>query len=457
MGLFSSKTYVAVGASTGRLTDEEPKDRLINSILNAIRTGNNIANTLKYYNLTGYTRKLEQYYRAAQNSNQFVLPFSSALADDANKDEIESILGAIEGEAVAVTQSYFEEFTAISWGRQWLFDNDSNYDYNTNTYYYRSVTWTVTDITESGSNLRIELTAGNGTISEYIPPTSVLPPTGNHYLVEYVLASAKTDKKLWYYNPLDGTYPELADSPLSLIEFYPIVPIRYNDININADISSSAYITYSKLLKYVNYDLDMLTESLTQITNEDGDLVDAPNLDLISDIFFIQGINLYTNSSEEANILYHTFQAILSNPKYVKADFDAALASNSKVAYNKLFIIANNFTLLMYYYYSETTNIQGSIGDVGTYKCTIDIQGDTGYTYSDLSKESGESGGTLSGNYLVLQHQFSKSAYTEIRIRGFYILHEINTVIGKRFHQINLEAWDGNSDLTDNQKNMVIP
>ena len=254
------------------------------------------------------------------------------------------------------------------------------------------------------------------------------------------------------YNYAKSSYIYGLPTATSAEEFIPIVPIRYNDKNTNDDKTSELYITTKNLLRTTKINLDDFTDQVTKKYNSKNELVNIADLDKISDIFVIYGINIYSDTQEEKEMLFKLFSS-LESIAGTKETFDTALADEVLFTPSTLLINEETFDYDLIYNYVTVTEIEGKVSERDTYTVTFSINGTHTYVPDgDLEEEL-----EYLLDYVTIRHQTTLSTYTEIVIHGLYIYHMVKTVSGGKIHPVNLVTFTEGLELTPEHKNFIIP
>ena len=460
-GPFGSKTVVAVSAATHQLNKDLPEDRFNNVIFSAISRKTDLSKAISYYQLTGFSSKLRSYYDYAVGNYPTGLPTTNIRNDTYKNTELASVLSSIEGEAVKVIESFLYAPDVNVWGKWWLQENEPTYNYTNHTLEINRVTWNVDSftpvlnkVTAQFNDITVGLISGN--ISGSYGKIGTYPPTNIHIIAEYSLVSNPAVKKIWIYDPTLNTYPELTtNEAVDTKGIYPAIPIRYNDRNINEDKDSDEYKASKELFRKITLDFDDITQALTYTQDARGDYQPIPDLHLISDIYFIIGVNVYGEDQGTKELLYRFFQGIKSLGRTTKTIYDNIISTNQNpISRNNLYINAGNLDMDITYNYIDETTETGQIGAIGEYETQFIITNNIGHSYSDGIENQSQS---IPVSQLKIQLQTAYNTYQEITVHGLTIGHAINTVKGVRFATFKLSGYTPGQDISDDQKNFVIP
>ncbi|MGH1461217.1 MAG: hypothetical protein ACRBB6_04195 [Neptuniibacter sp.] len=365
-----------------------------------------------------------------------------------------------------VTESVVVAYVLDSWAATYVshtsdhtgatIDYTYTLDFQVTKTYDIEDTTTVTD--NSGTNVTVTNTQQVDVSTVTIVPTAYqasLSVAGNfdsYYSVDYEVGGVK---KTWIYREKDGTYPSLdlpAGGALSS-PFYPVVPLRINNTNTNADTGSQEYITGSKLLKKVGLDLDDLTSGIEENPDE-GD---------IDHVFVVFGVQLQSEEKAVQKYLLAFFEYLASVSDVGLTEYTAWEQSRpiddgqGGVLYyampetsppkNNLKIQDNKYHIDIRYSYIDVNTVTGSIGSVGTVTSTTTVLPPETTAY--LDQESAFTGVTFEVSYITFQQQISATQYKEVIVKG---LTYTNYVYGS--HTVETTLADS---VDPDDQNFVIP
>ena len=452
---FHGKTVVSVQVATQPLHTEVPEDRLTTIITNTIlgSAKNDLLGAILYANLAGYKAQLLAYANYGASSYTYGLPVTNLSNNEVNAIEVKAVLDVIlSPDTVTINRSFLFEPTNFVWAQWWLYENEVNYNFTDNTLLQDAITWDVVGATRVGNNITVQLDDG-GTPGTYATTITDMPAADIYYEVEYIINGAPTVDHIWLYQPSLGTHATL-DVTNSFVtnNVFPIVPIRIDDVNVNADKESDEYKTTKQLLNIVHIDLNDITTGVTKQPDEDGNLtIDIANLNLISDIFYLYAINIYGQTQIEKQTLYNLFVNLEGQSRLTKTQHDAQLLTNLGLSDNTFSINSTTFNYEVTFSYITITNIAGHVLDRGTYSVSYTAQ-----TNAIHTRDTGDDQRIIRGS-ITIRYQSTETEYTEIFVKGLYILQEVQSVKGLRTVEIFIEAYTPGADLTDNQRNFIIP
>jgi len=119
----------------------------------------------------------------------------------------------------------------------------------------------------------------------------------------------------WFYDINSGKHPELDlsydDEPDNY--FYPVVPIRYNNVDYTAVAKQSTplYLTSKKLLNKAGMDIQVIADLIN----------DNPNVGDVDHAYVMWGIDLQTTRNESIQYLVEFFDYLADNATIEQNDF----------------------------------------------------------------------------------------------------------------------------------------
>ncbi len=429
-GIFKGETVVSVQQQTQPLFDKFPKNRLTAAILKTVQTQQDISSALKYNNLTSFGNISNQYYVYGRDTYTYGIPESNLAAKNYNIDEVESVITTDIGSALTVTVSYLYYPTEKIWANWILQQTYPTFDYSEQEVTIAGTLYSIESITGDFGEISVVLsnTSGSGIVLEITDE----PAKNVYYIAEYILDSDPATQYLWVYDPFTSIYPSLnVDTSIDTAQFYPIVPIRVNDRNINADKTTELYQTTKRLLNYAKIDLDDLTARVTKKTNDDGDEVDIDELDKISDIFLLYGVNVYAESQLEKRALFEIIEQFADLAYF---DETTALIDDGT---NNFSIRSATFLYEVIFTYINTSVISKIRGPVNSY-----------YTEVDVSS---------SPKKFIIYKQITGSQCLKYEVADLHITHSIKEAGQLKETTISLEAHRDGQELSDTKKAFIIP
>ena len=441
MGLFDNELEVQVQATTFPFTKKLRENRLYTAVLSAINGNGSISGALLRSNLTGHGLNTTRYYEYGLNKYLFGLPSSAFTADDFRIDEVTAVLESIEGEPITVNTSYFYFTDIYTWIQWWLYQNEPNYDYTTNSLDIGGVPWKLKNYKLNENEYSPGYTVyfeRNGVLTAYATKITDYPPYNQYYIVDYFLDSSPSINHLWLYSPTENLYPTLDDATISeaVDEFLPIVPLRINYSNVNRDKNSELYKDTKEILRTLRLNVDDLIEGATKTRNAENELVNVENLNKVTDIFVLYALNIYGNTQVEKKLLYEITERLEAFSLIDKATYESASSSSSEnLPKNSFTVAASNYFYQLEYGYVEKTTINQYRGDVGTY-----------YSSFDFATKS-----------ITVSLQTGGSEVTQYLIFDFRISHTVFAFGGNYRYNSTLENYSAGADRTESQDEMVIP
>jgi len=123
---------------------------------------------------------------------------------------------------------------------------------------------------------------------------------------------------IWIYVLSDETYSALdPDDQVNLDEFLPVVPLRYNNVDLTSDSNTSLYNTSNILVRKLGMNLKDL-----------GDIINSnPDVAEIDHAYLMFGVNLQTNYSPALRYLADFFELLRQSQLSDEATFNDTLAN----------------------------------------------------------------------------------------------------------------------------------
>ena len=447
-GLFSGKTVVSVNVSTVPINETIPENRLSNLLMAGSKQNKRIANTLLLHNLTSYKNMLNQFYAYGNSGYTYGLPESNLANNKYNLSAVNTVLEGLFGPNITTIESFLYRPTIAVWGRWWLQENEGGYDYTANTLLIDSTTWDVVGFSENVDKTEITVLLEDGSNTSTYGPITDYYVNEIYYCAEYHFDSAPTVDYTWLYQPSLGTHVTLnVTNTFDTTDLFPIVPLRTDSVNINADKTSTVYSTSRQVLSRVKMDINALTNSVTKQVNDDGTLRDTDDLENVSDIFLLFGLNIYGQTLLEKQTAYLIFNSLEGLARISEATYVAAVAADGEIPTNTFLVDSATFNYEVVFNYITASTIAGRIGNKGESKISFSINVNTSTT-----------GGTrLINDYIVIKHQITSSSYVNLLVHGLYLTHTLKTDRGERIAEIFLDSFNEGDSLSANQKNFIIP
>lgn len=333
-------TVVNAAVAVAKLFQTTP-DLTAQAIVDSIFSNRSITSNLINAQVNGFNKNVRDFYAYAQDNWTPGIP-SGAITDafeDEKEDEVKTILEGIEGESIVIDEFDFNT-PILKYLIYNFFQNDSNYSVERHS----KTIWLITNLTTgqmgypwvgtsyydyqggqyegarlNGSTLEIPIRPTTQYPEYHVRiDTDVSPITLStllyqvryHLLSDDGLPEEEQPTKWWVYNPADNTYPELNLTPSSISHnsFFPILPIRMDNQNVNEIVFNDPNFGYLSeevegLLRKLKIDLNELTANLVDPNN-------STNIDDIDDVYLLFGINLSTDTQIGKNYLYESFRQL---------------------------------------------------------------------------------------------------------------------------------------------------
>ena len=446
---FTDETIINTQVSTIRFYETEDMDRLTQNILQAQRLGADLSKVILYSNLTGSIHDVRQMVQYGNNGYIHGLPTSTLFNKQVNISAVDTVITTEVGEAITIISSFLSAPDIYTWAKWWMQENEPLYNYNTNTIFLTPTTWDVVGATGSFGSITVTLD-NVGTPGSYGPITAIPTAGVMYYIVDYELDSAPGVKINWLYDESSGTHPTLDVPPgtgTTTSNILPIIPIRKAGVNINATPNSTEAQSIKRMLALLKLDLTAISDGFTKQTDGNGQLIPAPNIDQITDIYIFFGVNIYGQGIEEKYLLYQMFNTFFFRQTTDKTDYDAAVtAGNVEIPLNVFTVREGSFDYALSFNYVTKVVIAGRVTEVGKHV----------FSYTEAANLLRPEGGNVQ-SYVTAQYQHSVTDYTEIVIHGIHAAHIITTSAGTAVTAINLEAYTPGATRTAMQNNFVIP
>jgi len=426
---FVDEEFYGVQVITAPLIDDVIPDSLQRAVLTAVREKDDIVARIQQAVLTGAMATANKYLDYGKTSYTHGLPTASMSYTTIDANAIETIIEGIEGEAITILSTSLAVMESDFWVKDWLY---ANYPYDSvdDTYQMADDYWYTYDSYVAGTadgtyDVSLSTTEDIGeppvpTLLEEELTTSAHNLTGNYYMVTYELVSDSGVTLNWSYEKGLGTYTDLDSSAGAGVftqDMLPIVPLREEFYSTNDDTGPSysevAATTSREIMNQVNLNYDEVISSIEE--NDD--------IALIEDAFFLFAVNLYNTSQSSLKALYVMFHQFYLSGGISKAEYEA---NPSGQDINTVKIDEQTYTAVLSYNWIDETDVEGSIGDEGTYNSTITVLDNTAWSTDANNVTTG--GGVNS--YIIYRYQYSATNYTELRVQGLFSLTSIQTVPG---------------------------
>ena len=176
----------------------------------------------------------------------------------------------------------------------------------------------------------------------------------------YKVSEDSTQWYYWVYKIGAGTYPDIDTSSVSVgsMELMPIVTIRNNFVNTNADKSSTRYLESKELLEALGVDIEEITAGIN----------DNPSISDVADAFIYLGVDLKDNTPEINKLVYETFAQLYEDSGlYTEGDKVNAVEDSADTGGYSATIQEMPYNIVLGWKHQKKEIISGSIGPVGTY------------------------------------------------------------------------------------------
>ncbi len=453
MGLFS-KTKIYVESFTTPLVEEVP-NLVQQSVLTSIRGERNISDDLIANTISGLGTNLKRYYRYGAEEYFYGVPSGSMNDEGASPTTVQNVISEEIGEDVLVDFSVYSTADGYYFALEYLLGTRG---LNQTTLVVSNPPSgaqgeTVFSYAKIVSSNQIEITYTDSVFDEftetYIYSGSILEDV-DYYHVGYFKydENEEVDTSVtyyWFYSPQEGTYEVLEPYSEFDSNYFPVVPLRYNNSDLTVDDGSERYKTSRRLLRQMKLSISQL-----------GDAVNAnPDIGDIDHAYVVMGVSPATEVVAAKKYLYDFFKDKETSSPYDKEAFDQwndrenTFKAQSPPPINSLRIseagIAYNVELG--WLYIESTLKSGQIepdakaGDVNT---EIVVRPSTSNQYYSYDNSS-----------FIVRKQINSTTYDEVEVRG---LNHINYVY--RSHTVDTSLANvvsSAADEDDFSDGMIIP
>lgn len=336
MGLFSGKTKTYVASTVYNMagdTDSQP-NLLRSLIVNMTLAGSkeSIGSILVPTMLSGPGMKQRRFFKWAQSNYELGLP--SAVVDGSRSIDsislmatLQTLIGVPAGSVLRVLSSVIDYADIDYWARTWVMTN-----YPAATENDWSADWDalnqeiVIEIPTLSPNLPVHFMAA----PEHL--TWALAEAGSFrklffcsYQITSVTASGQTTTSppaLFTYQMGTGNavLDALNEDKTPMQEFFPVLPLRLNNVSIRDSAFSDEYATVSAAYKKLT---DSKVDELLDSIEDNESIAD------IDYCFLVQGAALNTKDKEVRRYLYRFFENLIPMQKSSKLDFDVHKAVRS--------------------------------------------------------------------------------------------------------------------------------
>ncbi len=265
--------------------------------------------------------KYNTFYRYGDSTYIDGLPDTSMTFISINTEEIHRIISEEQGVSITLISAILSAVGKNAWVSYCLQGSHEYTPYNNTLRCDDGLMYVVANIDYNATTNMYDVH-----IREKYPPTQpTLPPTppipkeaiitvpldppARHYVVKYYI-STEAEWFYWLYEQSSGKYPTLDEDNVSStnLEMLPIVTIRNGTRNTNEDKETARYKQSKTILKFLNTDLDTMTEAITK----------NPDIDSVEDSFLMFGLRPADHSQVMSEVLFKTFEFFYHNLSGVK-------------------------------------------------------------------------------------------------------------------------------------------
>jgi hypothetical protein len=453
MGLFS-KTKIFVESFSTPLVEETP-NMVQQSVLTSIRGERSISDDLIANTISGLGSNLKRYYRYGAEEYFYGVPTGSIKNQGASVSNVQNVISQEIGEEVLVDFSVFSTADGYYFALDFLLNTRG---LNETTFVVSNppagaTGATVFQYAKIVSSNQIELTyqdtLDNEIVETYVYSGSILEDA-NYYHVGYFKydTAGEVDPSVtfyWFYSPEEGTYEVLEPYEEFDSNYFPVVPLRYNNSDYTVDNGSERYDTSRRLLRQLRLNIRELGNAI----NENPDIGD------IDHAFVVMGISPATKNKAAQSYLYDFWKDKENVARYTKDDYDRwtdrdeDFKLKSPPSINTLSIAEAgiSYNVELGWLYIESTFQSGTfapdaeVGDVETEIIVRTPVSGQYYSYEDSS--------------FIVRKQITAATYDEVEVRG---LNHINYVY--RSHTVDTSLANvvsSAADEDDFSDGMLIP
>jgi hypothetical protein len=455
---FDSEFETAVGISTSKVyeeVDEGKKNR--ETIVKTILSNGSLVENLKIVNLDRLSEKADLFFKYGKEEYPNGLPTNNAFGVELDTEQLQVAIETELGESISIIGAqywplYVDFFTEYYLRKYLGFNNNSGTWYITGLHQYavfvssRFLGTAGLEITYTFSTTPNSLPV---TTAKVFPLTGIFSPAEKHYQVIYSTIANPEIVSYWLYYPPSPSVPNplvpLISSIDSGSDFFPVVPIRENTINVvdgklvtEWEGQGQPYMDNSfkeftdTLVGKLGLDLYDLTRGINQVgltqeeAAEDPDL-EGPDLKDVDDAFLVVALNIYEEGLEAIEYLFEWFklQAIHSPTGQEYAD---AIA-NGQYRYQSIEFTDGEYN----------TAIQYKFIDVNTYPGQMSKSFERALWYSEFLKIS----------RLTLLKDLGNGNYESVVVDGLF--HSTSILSSEPLVRIHLEMGDVLSDDFDRE------
>jgi len=417
--------------------DVDKKNPLLNSILQSIVSGRDIASNLVYHlafrSLKGNVKDFMDFIDNGNYFENFPTVESYILTIDYT--ELTAALNTLNGVPCTPEGSFLRALSNKDWVKYWLQEN-KEYNVGTNTMgvdYSTTSTSPITPaadtvtVTPSLNHFDIDITSeiatedevfaderwqvnlntitynsgtddysvevynaiNVGNITRTLPYTVPTKPLQLHYVSTYYRDSAPSRQYLFVYKVGEGTYTDLdtVEEPIDIdgatIEALPCVPLRLSNANYTTFGTTKAE-QIEDLLDRIHLDAEAVLDTiLTESAISPGDL---------DHIYVNFGVRMWDTSQAGMSYLYTMFENLYPSQGVTQGTYNNSPAGDDKPQNNILNTTDDN---KLAYQWSYITYEHTSLVDIDANSGSVE----NGIYYSDMSRFGDD--GLLKYNYYV--------------------------------------------------------
>lgn len=250
----------------------------------------------------------------------------------------------------------------------------------------------------------------------YTVEFEILNPDGSVYIDN----KWPRGKRYWSYYPKSLRYPELnleedAGSIPTGTFYFPVVPIRVNNVELN-DKNTELYKTGKKLLKFLEVDIDEIHTAVLK----------NPDINSIDHAYIMFGIDIHTKTEVGIKYLYEYFEDEYTRQTVTKNRYFTWFynPTYSHPPLNSVVIKDDTYNVTLVFSYIDITEQTGVIGEVGYVDKTINI--------FRKEPETSRPPGYLAMQYedhrnaVFLRKQISPTRFRTIEVAGLCLANNIH-------------------------------
>ena len=455
MGLFSEKKTVA-SSQTMALIEKDPR-YYPTTIQRAILGNADLAASLRDAAINSIGNKAKAYYKYGRDRYTLGLPMGTFMGYYVDMEDVKIVMDRVTGRNATILDAKILIPDGRLFISSWLTENE--YDPATEelvamAHEFYTYSFKEAVVSEMG---KVKITY----IEKFDSPNPMEPdiskqlttyvnvadavPNESYCVVKYTIPHDSTEYT-WYTQMSLNLYPELTpeDADIQKAPYFPIVPIRENNVTATYDNKPELATSAKRLLRKLGLNYEDILAG-----------VDAnPDIGKIDHAYIIIGLKLNSTTQAALNYLFEYF-SYLASVSTVTEEIDGEWAPgtyygvSSLPPVNQLEIKCTSYRALLAYRYITRNVVTGAIGKIGTVTQTINVMEQSTYTQAYSPYSSGPPI-VRDNSELILRKQISATKYVELIIKG---PHHINYVYHAYGIDTNLRILANNED--DN--NFIIP